>query len=139
MRKRMRVLLAMVLALLFAASAAFAADSFMVLKDPKGGSYLADSGGMALYSLKNDLPGMSICSGACATNWPHFYAPKPVIPKGLDPKDFDSMFRDDNSPQTTFRRMPLYHYSGDKNKGDLNGKAFPKNWSTVDPATFRKK
>ncbi len=134
-----KALLLTVLALLFAASAAFAADSFMVMKDPKGGSYLADSQGLPLYSLNNDLPGMSICAGECAANWPPFYAPKPVIPKGLDPKDFDSIFRDDNTLQSTFRGMPLYHYSGDKKKGDLNGRAFRKNWSTIDPATFRNK
>ena len=136
---RIRVLLSVVLALVFVVGTAFAADSVMVMKDKMGTSYLTDSKGMTLYSFKNDQPDLSMCKDACAAKWPAFYDEKPMLPKGLDAKDFGSITREDGKMQTTFRGMPLYYFSDDKNKGDMNGQGFKNFWHTVDPATFMMK
>ncbi len=135
---RMRVLLVAALGLMFAASAAFAADSVTVMKDMNGASYLADSKGMALYTFKNDKPGTSTCTGGCAANWPAFYAGKAMLPKGLDAKDFGSIKREDGKMQTTFRGMPLYYFVGDKKKGQLDGRGVMDLWFTADPTKGEK-
>ena len=130
---RMRILLLAVVTLMFTASAAFAADSVMVMKDKAGASYLADSKGMTLYMFKNDKPGVSMCKGGCASIWYVFDAGKLMLPNGLDAKDFSSIAREDGKEQTTFRGMPLYYFSGDKAKGEMNGQGFKNIWYTVDP------
>ncbi|WP_311676569.1 hypothetical protein [Pedobacter cryoconitis] len=41
--------------------------------------------------------------------------------------------RTDNTKQTTYKGWPLYYYSGDSKKGDINGDGILKTWFVSTP------
>lgn len=93
---------------------AFAADPAM-MKD----GMMVDQKGMTLYTFDKDtpVPGKSMCSGACAENWPPLMAPTDAKPMG----DWTVVKRDDGSMQWASGGKPLYTFKNDKKAGDMTG------------------
>lgn len=80
------------------------------------GKILVDSQGRTLYLFKKDTGTTSMCTGACAANWPPLRA---------------------NGKQVVYHGHPLYRYSGDRKPGDTNGQgvsAFGARWYALSPA-----
>lgn len=98
------------------------------------GKYLVDSQGMTLYNSKRDSPGKSTCMGACAVMWPPFFAQTIVLPTGLQESDFQTITRDDGRKQTTYKGIPLYYFTDDKNPGDTNGDNVHHIWFAATPS-----
>jgi predicted lipoprotein with Yx(FWY)xxD motif len=76
-----KVAAAAAVALLAAGSALAMHDEVKVAKG-KGGSYLTDAKGMALYVFKKDTPGKSVCAGECVAKWPLYYQEKVGVSGG---------------------------------------------------------
>jgi predicted lipoprotein with Yx(FWY)xxD motif len=84
-----------------------------VANNAKLGKVLVDAHGNTLYLFEKDKGGKSMCSGACATEWP------PLM---------------DGKSQVIYHGHPLYRYSGDTKPGDANGQglnAFGAEWYAV--------
>ena len=103
------------------------------------GTYLSDAAGRALYTFKNDkpatatAPAVSACTGACAANWPAFYAEKVIAPSTVDSSLFASLAKPDGSEQLTYKGMPLYYYAADSAPGDIKGQGFNNLWYVAAP------
>lgn len=128
------VQIAVAAAVLLAAGPALADHhAVKVAKKDGVGSYLADAKGRTLYTFKNDMPGMSHCEGACADNWPIYFAEKVDAKEGVAAKDFGTITRADGKKQTTYKGMPLYYFAGDKASGDVNGQGKKDAWYAAGP------
>lgn len=99
------------------------------------GSYLSNGTGWTLYTYGKDkqFGNTSACNGTCATIWPPFYTNNVVVSVGLNASLFGNITRSDGSMQTTYNGYPLYHYSGDKNPGNLNGQGYLNLWYVISP------
>ncbi len=117
-----------------AAPSGSAASTVLVTQNPQLGAILTDTQGMTLYIRKSDMPGMSTCSGQCATTWPPFQPPSGnlVAPSGASGK-LGTSTRDDGSKQVTYNDMPLYHYAQDTAPGDTKGQGIANNWFAATP------
>ena len=102
--------------------------------DAKLGSILTDGAGMTLYVFKNDTPGTSNCTDACAQNWPPLTideGQEPVAGTGVSGA-LDFIDRSDGTYQVTYDGLPLYHFIGDKQPGDTTGQGMLNGqWSVV--------
>jgi predicted lipoprotein with Yx(FWY)xxD motif len=128
------VSLAVALAALLVAVPALADHhAVKVAKKEPIGSYLTDTKGMALYTFKKDMPGMSHCEGACVEKWPLYYREAVAAKDGLKAEDFATLTRADGKKQTTYKGMPLYYFAGDKAAGDTNGQAVKEVWYAAAP------
>lgn len=89
---------------------------------PKGGSYLVDSSGRAVYMLEGDRDG-SKCTGACLQAWPPLLVgeTQPTAGPNLEPSMVASIQRPDGSMQVTYNNHPLYHYAADGGRGMTQG------------------
>jgi len=127
--------LAVVAVALLAGGVALAGDPAVKVSKKDGlGSFLAcDVTGMTLYNFKKDTPGKSACEGDCAMKWPPYFVEKVAVKDGLDAKNFSTITRADGKKQTTYKGMPLYFFSGDKNPGDTNGQGVKDVWYVVKP------
>ncbi len=101
----------------------------------KLGNILTDGAGMTLYVFKNDTPGTSNCTGACAQTWIPLTidaeGQEPVAGTGVTGK-LDFIDRSDGTYQVTYDGMPLYRFIGDKAPGDTNGQGMLNGaWSVV--------
>lgn len=96
-----------------------------MMTDPQIGQYLTDPKGMTLYIFTKDTPGVSNCNGNCSVIWPP-YSTK-YNPANL-PAGIGTISRDDGTKQYTWKKMPLYYFSGDKKAGDLNGQGIQGLW-----------
>jgi predicted lipoprotein with Yx(FWY)xxD motif len=126
---------AMVVAVLFAASAWAEDSSVKVMKKDGIGSYLTDSKGMTLYYFAKDEPGKSACTGDCLTKWPLFKGESVSVADGLDVKSFGVLVRTEGN-QATFKGYPLYYFFKDEKTGDTNGQGVNNVWYVIDPAKF---
>jgi predicted lipoprotein with Yx(FWY)xxD motif len=89
---------------------------------------------MTLYIYTKDTPGVSNCSGGCATAWPPL-----LVAAGATPTA-DSKFtgklgtiqRADGTTQVTVNGMPVYYYAKDKNPGDAVGQKVGGVWFVID-------
>jgi predicted lipoprotein with Yx(FWY)xxD motif len=97
--------------------------------DPNKGNYLVNIKGMTLYIFDNDQANISNCTGTCAQNWPAYTTP--TKPTGTLPANLGTFTRTDGTFQFTWNGMPLYFYSGDKTKGDINGDGIGGIWHMV--------
>lgn len=86
-------------------------------------AYLAAANGMALYTFKNDTPGVSNCSGTCITEWPAY-----TVPIGTSltaatnvPGTLGTITRSDGTMQVTYNGLPLYFWIHDMKPGDVTG------------------
>lgn len=97
------------------------------------GSVLTNAQGMTLYRYTPDKPGVSTCTGACATIWPPLALPAgataPVAGKGVD--SLGTITRPDGTVQVTYDKEPLYTYSGDTSAADAKGQGVEGTWFAV--------
>lgn len=98
---------------------------YMMENSPTLGQYLADPKGMTLYTFKNDTPGVSNCTDSCLQNWPPYLESNTI--NNL-PQDIGTIKRVDGTTQFTWKGLPLYYFSGDKNPGDTNGEEIVELW-----------
>ena len=113
------VLVALVTVLLLADNA-IAADRGTLKVGPSDyGQVLFDGRGFALYAFTHDTPRKSRCSGACATAWPPYLAPKPRAGMGVKQSLLGTTRRADGSTQVTYAGRPLYYYVGDRQPGQI--------------------
>lgn len=82
------------------------------------GRVLATNRGMTLYTFANDtMAGMSMCSDACARNWPPLLALDDALPAGK----WSVVQRADGLKQWAYGGWPLYGWHEDKRPGDAMG------------------
>lgn len=111
------------------------AVTVQLVNNAKLGNILTDKTGRTLYSFATDATtaAQSNCNGDCAIKWPPFYDANPSIGTGLESSDFGVITRADNTKQTTYKGWPLYYFSGDSKKGDINGDGILKTWFVSTP------
>jgi predicted lipoprotein with Yx(FWY)xxD motif len=82
-----------------------------------GHTVLVDGDGMTIYSLSAEKEkGRFVCTDAkCLSAW----TPVPGQSEGVD--GLSTVARPDGSHQAAYKGHPLYTFSGDKAKGDVNG------------------
>jgi predicted lipoprotein with Yx(FWY)xxD motif len=86
------------------------------------GKVLVDGQGRTLYLFKADKGTTSMCTGACATNWPPLRASgKPTVGTGLQASLVGTTNRSGGHPQITYSGHPLYRFVGDHKPGDTSG------------------
>jgi predicted lipoprotein with Yx(FWY)xxD motif len=98
------------------------------------GNILTDDKGMTLYIFKSDKPGVSNCTGPCATNWPPLTVAdedaKPALAEGLSGK-IAVIDRPDGTYQVTFNDWPLYYFKMDAKPGDATGNGKGGVWEVI--------
>jgi predicted lipoprotein with Yx(FWY)xxD motif len=105
-----------------------------VRQDPVLGALLTDAQGWTLYIFTRDRPGVSVCTGQCAVNWPPLTIEgDPVAPPDL-PGELGVIVRPDGGRQVTYNGMPLYYFAGDAQPGDVNGHGVGGVWLIAQPA-----
>src|SRR5438094_4954676 len=94
---------------------------------------VAASNNHTVYTFDSDTPGVSKCSGGCATTWPPL-----TVPAGTTPTagpgvtgQLGTITRSDGSLQVTYKGMPLYFFHSDAQAGDTKGNYT--GWSLVKP------
>lgn len=104
------------------------------------GTFLVAMNGMTLYSYTKDTPGVSTCTGECATVWPPYTIPANEASAQLAGVGGASgggqvgvITRADGTYQVTYNNAPLYLYSKDVNVGDTNGQGVEGTWFVVAP------
>lgn len=99
------------------------------------GVILVSASGATLYRYSPDGTGASTCTGACASAWPPLTVPagstSPAAGSGVSSGDLGTITRTDGTIQVTFKKMPLYTYSGDAAPGQANGQGVGGVWSVV--------
>lgn len=119
-----------------AGATAAAQVKLLVLKTAKNkklGTFLVDAQGMTLYFNKQDTPGVSTCTGACAATWlPVLVSGStPTAGKGVKASLVGMFTRPDGTQQATYKGLPLYYFSGDQKPGDVKGQGIGGQWSVV--------
>ena len=112
-------------------SAAFA-EMVATVEGAKGPVVVAAESGMTLYTFRKDTAGTSKCYDACAGNWPPFLADEEDESKAEG--DLTVIERTDGTYQWAMKGMPLYFFSGDAAKGDVNGDGVKGMWDAVHPS-----
>jgi predicted lipoprotein with Yx(FWY)xxD motif len=91
-----------------------------------GGVLVDYSRKMTLYTFDKD-PGdgsKSVCTGACAANWPPFVASA----ADKDVAGFTKVKRDDGTLQWAYKGKPLYFWVKDQKPGDRTGDGVNNVW-----------
>jgi predicted lipoprotein with Yx(FWY)xxD motif len=121
-----------------AASTSMSGKTVSAADNGKLGKILVDSKGNTLYLFEKDTGPTSMCSGACASNWPPAQASgAPTGGDGVTASKLGTTKRSDGTEQVTYNGHPLYTYTGDGQAGQANGQgleAFGAEWYTVSPA-----
>lgn len=116
-------LLALLSALLLATGIAGAAGTKTVAKKagaPSVDKYvLTDVKGLTLYTLSGERNGKFICKAACLKAWPPLTVANDTKPTG--PVKLGTVKRPEGKMQVTYKGLPLYTFSGDSKKGEVNG------------------
>ncbi|GAB5380038.1 MAG: hypothetical protein Alis3KO_15820 [Aliiglaciecola sp.] len=92
-------------------------------------SQQVDKDQFTVYTFDNDTAGTSNCNGDCAVAWPPFLAPDAEPAVG----NFSKIERTDGAMQWAYNDSPLYFFSGDNAKTDLNGDGVGGVWHIVEP------
>jgi len=128
-----------VVLLLAAATTAWAATgavSVKVAKNATLGSIVVNAKGMTLYHMTSEKGGKVACTGACAATWPPLLVKgkaKPVAGAGIVAAKLGTVKRPDGKVQVTYAGSPLYAYSGDTARGDVNGEGVESVWFALAP------
>lgn len=106
-----------------------------VANDTTLGAFLTGDDGKTLYVLTKDTPGVSTCSGNCATAWPPFVLGAGESAKGGTDVTgtFGTISRDDGTTQVTYKDAPLYYFAGDGAAGEVNGQGLNGVWFVASP------
>jgi len=107
-----------------------AAATVHLASNAKLGMILADSSGATLYEYEADGVGRSVCTAACAQNWPPLTAAASPAGSGVT-GTLATLKRADGTSQVTCNGEPLYRFAGDKQAGDTNGQGIAGKWYTV--------
>ncbi len=101
------------------------------------GRFLVGPNGMTLYLFLNDEPGVSNCTGDCATNWPPLTVESAdALSAGVNvPGELATIERDDGTLQVTYNGRPLYYWAQDAAIGDATGEGRGDVWFVVRPET----
>jgi predicted lipoprotein with Yx(FWY)xxD motif len=93
---------------------------------------VAASNNHTVYTFNSDSPGVSRCTGGCATTWPPLTIASgtPTGGPGVTGQ-LGTIARSDGSLQVTYKGMPLYFFHSDANPGDTKGNYT--GWSLVHP------
>lgn len=86
--------------------------------DSKLGKYLADGSGKTLYTYDKDTANTSTCTGDCLTTWPTY---KATSSSASLPANVGTLTRSDGTVQYTYKKMPLYYFTGDSSAGQVTG------------------
>ena len=93
---------------------------------------------LTVYMFEKDKGTTSACEGACASAWPPVTTEgKPVAVAGASAADLGTTKRADGSEQVTYKGLPLYFFSEDKDSGDSYGQgstAFGAGWYVLKPS-----
>jgi predicted lipoprotein with Yx(FWY)xxD motif len=77
--------------------------------------------GRTLYWFAKDTSTQSNCNGSCATYWPPVLGTATAASGASLPHGFGTIKRADGQTQATYDGHPLYTYSGDTARGQVNG------------------
>ncbi len=103
------------------------------------GKILVSSSGRTLYRYTPDGTGPPTCTGACATTWPPLTVPTGTAAVAAGPAvvatDLGTVARSGGALQVTYKKMPLYTYSGDTAAGQANGQGIGGIWYVIPVAT----
>jgi predicted lipoprotein with Yx(FWY)xxD motif len=93
---------------------------------------VAASNSHTVYTFNSDSPGVSTCTGGCATTWPPLTIASgtPTGGPGVTGQ-LGTITRSDGSLQVTYKGLPLYFFHSDSNPGDTKGNYT--GWSLVKP------
>jgi predicted lipoprotein with Yx(FWY)xxD motif len=99
-----------------------------------GRTLLITTAGHTLYSLSAEKHGKFICTemSGCTGVWHPLTVAAGVVPKG--PVKLGTIQRPEGTIQVTYRGLPLYTFTGDKKRGQVNGDGL-KDVGTWHPAT----
>ncbi len=94
---------------------------------------VAASNNHTVYTFDSDSPGVSKCSGGCATAWPPLTVATGTTPTGGSgvTGGLGTITRTDGSLQVTYKGLPLYFFHSDSQPGDTKGNYT--GWSLVKP------
>ncbi len=94
---------------------------------------VAASNSHTVYTFDSDSPGVSRCTGGCATTWPPVTVAAGATPTGGPgvTGQLGTITRGDGSLQVTYKGMPLYFFHSDSTSGDTKGNYT--GWSLVKP------
>jgi predicted lipoprotein with Yx(FWY)xxD motif len=121
-----------------AASAGSSPSTTIGVTDVSGlGKILVDSQGRTAYLFEKDTGTKSMCSGACAREWPPVTTSgKPSAGDGVTASMVGTTKRSDGTMQVTYNDHPLYRFTADNNPGDTSGQnvdAFGAAWHALSP------
>lgn len=93
---------------------------------------VAASNSHTVYTFNSDTPGVSNCTGGCATTWPPLTIASgtPTGGPGVTGQ-LGTISRSDGSLQVTYKGLPLYFFHSDSKPGDTKGNYT--GWSLVKP------
>lgn len=121
------------------------ADLLKIAHHQAYGSYLVNDAGLSLYMYTKDQPGgNSVCTGACANNWPPLTVTEEVykryiqegikVGEGIEKDKVGFVKRPDSDLyQVTYNGWPLYTFIGDQNPGETNGQGKNDVWYLMSP------
>jgi predicted lipoprotein with Yx(FWY)xxD motif len=107
-----------------------------VSANPDLGNILVDRNGRTVYAFTKDQPGVSNCTGQCASLWPALtVAPGEALSASSDVSvQLGTIQRQDGSTQLTVNGMPVYYYAPDTKAGDVKGQGFGGTWYVLNPS-----
>lgn len=100
------------------------------------GEILVSAGARALYHTSSEKRNVVRCTGSCATRWPPLVISaraKPIAGPGVTASLLGTVRRPDGRLQVTYDGLALYHFSGDKHAGDINGQGVDGIWHAIAP------
>lgn len=99
------------------------------------GVILVSKSGATLYRYAPDSTGHPTCVGACASAWPPLIVPAgsatPTAGSGVAPSDLGTVTRSGGALQVTYKKMPLYTYTGDSMSGQSSGQGVGGVWFVI--------
>jgi len=99
--------------------------------NPTLGKIVVSSGGLTLYHNTKETNGKIACNGACLATWPPLLVTKTEVLRagpGINASKLGRIKRPDGHFQATYYGQPLYRFSGDSVRGDVNGEGLGGIW-----------
>jgi predicted lipoprotein with Yx(FWY)xxD motif len=102
------------------------------------GRIIVDGRGRTLYLFEKEKRGRSMCSGACAGEWPPLITHgRPIATGGAKQSLLGMIRRADGRKQVTYAGHAVYGFIGDLRRGQTNGEGshdFGAGWDALSPA-----